>query len=91
VQNVEGASVSAGTKNKAYSDVLYIEGLIGPQSVNTIPDATLTAFLDHGKVQRSIDVDVLSAKRLIFGQLDVLGVELGDVSWVLEEEGVVSG
>jgi len=81
---------STGTKNPAYSDVLYIEGLIGPQSVNTIPDATLTAFLDHGKVQRSVDVDVMSAKRLIFGQLAVLGVELDDVSRVLEEEGVAS-
>jgi transaldolase len=91
VQNLECTSGSAGTKNPAYSDVLYIEGLIGPQSVNTIPDATLTAFLDHGKVQRSIDVDVMSAKRLIFGQLAVLGVELDDVSRVLEEEGVVSG
>ncbi|GAQ78807.1 transaldolase [Klebsormidium nitens] len=81
---------STGTKNKAYSDVLYIEGLVGPDSVNTIPDGTLTAFLDHGKVKRAIDVDVIGAKRLIFGQLDVLGIQLDDVSKVLEDEGVAS-
>lgn len=40
---------STGTKNPAYNDVLYIESLIGPQTINTVPDATLAAFRDHGK------------------------------------------
>ena len=49
---------STSTKNPAYSDVLYVDELIGPDTVNTMPDATITAFLDHGTVERTIDRDL---------------------------------
>ena len=54
---------STGTKNPAYSDVLYIDNLIGPECVNTMPDPTIAAFLDHGVVERTVDRDVDQARR----------------------------
>ena len=49
---------STGTKNKAYSDIMYIQELIGPDTVNTMPPATIDAFRDHGVVRRTIDEGV---------------------------------
>lgn len=80
---------STGTKNPAYSDVLYVEQLVGPDTVNTVPPKTLAAFLDHGKVAPTLTADVDQAH----GQLDALeavGVSLTDVTDVLLERGLVA-
>jgi len=53
---------STGTKNKAYSDVLYVDELIGPDTVNTMPPATMDAYRDHGKPRPSLEEDVATAK-----------------------------
>ncbi len=79
---------STSTKNPAYPDTLYIDQLIGPDTVNTIPDATLAAFEDHGTVARTLDADVEGARATwaeIGAQVDML-----DVSKVLEAEGVTA-
>ena len=80
---------STSTKNPNYPDLLYVDNLIGPDTVDTLPDHTIDAFLDHGTVKRTVDVDVDQAR----GDLDRLaevGVDMADVSKVLEEEGVSS-
>ncbi|MEZ4507622.1 MAG: transaldolase family protein [Thermomicrobiales bacterium] len=56
---------SAGTKNPDYSDVLYVETLIGPHTVNTMPGKTIEAFLDHGVVKRTVDTDLDQARDVI--------------------------
>ena len=56
---------STGTKDPAYSDVLYVDNLIGPECVNTMPNATIDAFLDHGVVRRTVDEDVDGARATI--------------------------
>lgn len=80
---------STSTKNPDYPDTLYVDSLIGPDTVNTLPDATLEAFEDHGTVARTIDADPAGAQRALDRLADV-GVDLGDVSAVLEREGVAS-
>jgi transaldolase len=80
---------STSTKNPAYPDLLYVDSLIGPETVNTMPDATVAAFLDHGNVARTIDRDIDAAHAQI-DRLAKAGVDLTDVSRVLEEEGVAS-
>jgi transaldolase len=80
---------STSTKNKAYPDLLYVDSLIGPDTVNTMPDATVEAFADHGTVARTIDVGVDEAAALI-ERLGEAGVDLADVSRQLEDEGVAS-
>lgn len=79
---------STSTKNPAYPDTLYVDTLIGPNTVNTVPDATLEAFDDHGTVARTVDADVAEAHRV----WDAVGalVDLGDVSEQLEREGVAA-
>jgi transaldolase/glucose-6-phosphate isomerase len=78
---------STGTKNKAYSDVLYIEDLIGPNTVNTMPLATIDAFRDHGKLRDTLQADVAEAQRLL-GELDRAGVSLQAVTDKLIRDGV---
>ncbi len=78
---------STGTKNKTYSDVLYVEELIGPDTVNTLPPATLEAFLDHGTVARTIDQGVDEA-RATLAALAEAGIDIDAVTRQLEEEGV---
>ena len=80
---------STSTKNPAYPDLLYVDTLIGPDTVNTMPDATVAAFLDHGTVARTVDVGVDDAKATL-DQLAAVGVDLDDVARTLEEEGVAS-
>ena len=80
---------STSTKNKAYPDLLYVDNLVGPDTVNTMPDATIDAFLDHGRVARTVDADVDAARRDM-ERAGQLGVDLADVSRVLEEEGVAA-
>jgi transaldolase / glucose-6-phosphate isomerase len=78
---------STGTKNKAYSDVLYIEELIGPDTVSTMPLATLEAFRDHGKVRNTLQADVAEAQRLV-GELGRAGISLQAVTEKLIKDGV---
>ena len=80
---------STSTKNKAYPDLLYVDNLIGPDTVNTLPDATIDAFLDHGTLARTVDADPQSARRS-FAEAQELGLDMADVARVLEEEGVAS-
>jgi transaldolase len=80
---------STGTKNLKYSDTLYIDGLIGRHTVNTLPPATLDAFLDHGKVSSTLDIGLDEAKDHI-KQLTKLGVDLDAITRKLEEDGVAS-
>jgi transaldolase len=80
---------STSTKNPDYPDTLYIDELIGPDTVNTIPDATLDAFDDHGTVARTVDADVDAARATIAGLAEV-GVDLADATRVLEDEGVAA-
>lgn len=80
---------STSTKNPDYPDTLYVDELIGPDTVNTLPDATIEAFEDHGTVARTIDRD-LDGARQVMADLAAVGVDLGDVTRVLEEEGVAA-
>lgn len=77
---------STSTKNPAYPDTLYVDALIGPHTVNTMPDPTLSAFEDHGTVSQTIDSDVEAAQRR-WDQLTEL-VDMDDVAKVLEMQGV---
>jgi transaldolase len=78
---------STSTKNPAYSDVLYVESLIGPATVNTMPEDTVLAFQDHGRVARTLDQDVEEAHE-VFRQVASAGVDYDDVVATLEREGV---
>jgi len=78
---------STGTKNKAYPDTLYVDTLIGPETVNTLPLATLKAFNDHGKVARTLDQGVDEARAQL-ALLSKAGVDLEKVCAQLTEEGV---
>jgi transaldolase / glucose-6-phosphate isomerase len=78
---------STGTKNKAYSDVLYVDELIGPDTVNTMPIATMDAFRDHGTLRDALDDNVADAQRVL-GDLGRAGISLDAVTDKLVEEGV---
>jgi transaldolase len=78
---------STGTKNKAYSDVKYIEALIGPETVNTAPVETLNAYRDHGKPEARLELDVQNAQ-WVLDRLPELGINIGQVTQQLEDEGV---
>ena len=79
---------STSTKNPEYSDVLYVETLVGPDTVNTMPDATLEAFLDHGEVSRpTLDTDV-EASREVMSTLEDNGISIDTVTTTLMHEGV---
>ena len=80
---------STSTKDPGYPDTLYVDSLIGPDSVNTLPDATLDAFADHGTLARTIDRDVGDAQR-VWADLAAVGVDMDDVAAQLEREGVAS-
>ncbi len=80
---------STSTKNKAYRDVMYVEELIGPDTVNTVPPQTLVAFLEHGKVRSSLEEDLSGARQALAG-LEALGISMKEVTRDLEKEGVQS-
>jgi transaldolase len=80
---------STSVKNSAYRDVLYVEELIGPDTVNTMPRPTITAFLDHGIVRRTVDHDVDDARQLM-NDLAAAGIDMKRVTDQLEEEGIAS-
>ena len=78
---------STSTKNPDYRDVLYVEGLIGAETVNTMPEETIRAFQDHGRVELTLERDVEQARELL-DQLAAAGIDYDDVTATLEEEGV---
>src|SRR3954462_8907990 len=78
---------STGTKNKDYSDVLYVEELIGPNTINTVPPATLEAFRDHGKPRDSLEENIEDAKGVL-AELEKSGISLDTVTADLVREGV---
>jgi transaldolase len=80
---------STGTKNPAYRDVVYVEELIGPDTVNTMPPATIEAFRDHGEVKRTVDANLESAEQTI-GALAAIGIPLPDVTDKLLTDGLAS-
>ena len=91
--DLKGANVqrilwgSTGTKNPNYSDIKYVQELIGPDSINTLPEATLMAFKDHGRAQITIGDRLEDAERL-FIELKAAGVDINQVTEQLEKEGV---
>ncbi|HEX5581054.1 MAG TPA: transaldolase [Gemmatimonadaceae bacterium] len=80
---------STSTKNPAYRDVMYVEQLIGPHTVNTLPPATIEAFRDHGVVERTVDHDVEAATRTL-AQLEALGISLSEITETLLVDGLAS-
>ncbi len=80
---------STSVKNPAYRDVLYVEDLIGPHTVNTMPRATIQAFIDHGVVARTVDAD-LPAARQAMAALAEAGIDMAAVTHQLEEEGIAT-
>jgi transaldolase/glucose-6-phosphate isomerase len=80
---------STGTKNPKYSDVLYVDNLIGPDTVNTVPPATYTAFRDHGKVALTLE-EGLDECRDTISKLAELGIDLKEVTAKLQSDGLAS-
>jgi transaldolase len=79
---------STSTKNPAYSDVLYVEDLIGPDTVNTMPLETIEAFQDHGRVPGDTVLEGIDEARQLFEDLAAAGVDYDDVTATVEAEGV---
>ena len=80
---------STGTKNPAFSDVLYVEELIGPHTINTIPPATLNAFRDHGRVQPTLEAGEQDAEQAL-ARLAKLGIDLGAITEKLLADGITA-
>ena len=80
---------STGTKNPAYSDLLYVETLIGPDTVNTVPPATYAAILDHARPAHTVESDLGGAKRVL-SDLAASGIDINGVTDTLEEDGVAA-
>ena len=80
---------STSTKNPAYPDTLYVDSLIGPHTVNTVPPKTLKAFKDHGTVALTLEQGVEDA-RSVFAEVEALGVSMAAVTQELEDKGVES-
>ena len=78
---------STGTKNPAYSDVMYVENLIGPNTIDTVPRETLAAFMDHGRVALTQEKN-LDEARAQLGQLAKLGIDLDEIGKQLLDEGI---
>ncbi|GAN62069.1 bifunctional transaldolase [Acetobacter indonesiensis NRIC 0313] len=80
---------STGTKDKAYSDVLYVDNLIGPHTVNTLPPATMDAFRDHGTAKETL-LGGIDDARHVLSEVERLGLNLQGVTETLVNEGVTS-
>ena len=78
---------STGTKNPKYSDVLYIEELVGPDTVNTVPPGALAAFRDHGRARPTIELNSVEAQNT-FDRLESLGIDMPKLCGQLKEEGL---
>ncbi|MCH8022524.1 MAG: bifunctional transaldolase/phosoglucose isomerase, partial [Thaumarchaeota archaeon] len=82
---------STGTKNQAYPDTLYLDNIIGSDTVNTVPPTTLRAFLDHGTVGPALeDIDQLQDARSDISRLSALGIDLNVITQKLQDDGVAS-
>jgi transaldolase len=79
---------STSTKNPAYRDVLYVEELIGPDTVNTMPLETIRAFQDHGEIRGATLLEGVGAAKQLLADLEAAGVDYDDVVETLEAEGV---
>jgi transaldolase len=79
---------STSTKNPEYRDVLYVEELIGPHTVNTMPEETIKAFQDHGEVRGDTVLEGVDEARQLLDQLAAVGIDYDDVVLTLEKEGV---
>jgi transaldolase len=90
----QGASVqrplwaSTSTKNDAYKDTIYVEELVGPETVNTMPRELIEAVLDHGDIRGNTIEEDLDGARKVFEDLKAAGIDYDDVSETLEREGV---
>ncbi len=80
---------STSTKNAAYPDLLYVDTLIGPDTVNTMPDNTVAAFADHGTVSRTVDAEPTEPRRVL-DELAAVGIDMAGVAHTLEQEGVAA-
>ena len=80
---------STSTKNPDYPDTMYVDELIGPHSVNTLPDATMDAFSDHGSIAETITSNVDGARKVL-DDLSRLGIDMTSVAQQLEHDGVLS-
>ena len=80
---------STGTKNPAYSDVYYVEELMGPNTVNTVPPKTMDAFRDHGVVENRLEQNLTTAQSTL-DTLAELGIDLAQITKQLEADGVLS-
>src|SRR5918996_833971 len=87
---VDRALASTGTKNPAYSDVLYVENLIGPETVNTLPPETLHAFREHGQVAGDTVRDKLDAAAAALRSLQAVGIDLNVIAEKLQQDGVAA-
>jgi transaldolase len=80
---------STSTKNPSYPDTLYVDNLIGPDTVNTLPESTLEAFADHGRPRRTIDTGVEDALAVL-GAISTAGIDMDDVGQKLEAQGIAA-
>ena len=80
---------STSTKNPDYADTLYVDDLIGPDTVNTLPEGTIAAFEDHGRLVRTLDAHVDDARETM-SRLAAVGIDMDDVGLTLEDHGVAS-
>ena len=78
---------STSTKNANYPDTMYVDNLIGPGTVSTLPEPTIAAFEDHGRLSRTIDVSVDEAVHTM-ERISAVGVDLAEVGHTLEARGV---
>lgn len=79
---------STGTKNPEYSDVRYVESLIGPDTITTVPPQTLKLFEEHGRISATLNDDTLSSARRLMDALADRGLDFADVNHTLEDEGI---
>jgi transaldolase len=79
---------STGVKNPDYSDTLYVTELVGPNTVNTMPEKTMDAVADHGVITGDTITGTSAAAQVVFDKLEAVGIDLTDVFIVLEDEGV---
>jgi transaldolase len=78
---------STSTKDPSYRDTLYVDELIGPETITTMPEDTIAAFQDHGRVERRLDTE-LEAAQQVFRELYAAGIDYDDVVATLEREGI---
>jgi transaldolase len=79
---------SMGTKNPAYSDVLYLESLIGPETIATVPPETLRLFQDHGRISNVLGDNTAGEARSVMNELAEAGIDFADVNRTLEDQGI---